>query len=73
VQVAQLGLQGGGDDNRALLALMMAGRSPAISPHFAKIGLDPKLTRVATVQAAFTELDAELESWRGHQQTQVPL
>jgi hypothetical protein len=65
VQVAQQGPQGGGDDNAALLALKMAGRSPAISPHFAKIGLDAKLTRVGTVQAAFTELNAELEAWRG--------
>ncbi len=52
------------DDNAAILALKMARRSPTISAHFAKIGLDPKLTHVGTVQAAFLELDAELQSWK---------
>jgi hypothetical protein len=66
VQLAQQGPIGGAaSDDQAVLALKLAGRSPSISAHIAQIGKNPKITRVASVLAATTELNMELATWKG--------
>ncbi len=65
VHMAQMGPQGDGDDKQALVALKMAGKSPISGSHFAKIGLDPKISRVSMAAAAFTALEGELDTWEG--------
>jgi hypothetical protein len=65
VQMAQLGPHGDCDDKQALVALKMAGKSPICVSHFAKIGLDPKISRVSMASVAFTALEGELDTWEG--------
>jgi hypothetical protein len=65
VQAAQLGPQGEGADQKAIMALKMAGKSPISLSHFSKIGVDTKISRVGMASVAFTELEAELETWEG--------